>query len=138
MSEIHGNEGPQFPKHPHQNEDHQEHPPQGIAFKGEKTDLRYDPGALKRTLINKNIKTQIGDHTVTFGAKEIQQVQKDLAVLDENPRAVQRAVALYPAFKGQAEQKGHKNTDALALAIQHYAATNEFIRNMELEEAENN
>ncbi len=131
MSEIHNNEGLALSGNQHQGEQHNQQSRE-VSFKGEKTDLRYDPGAsVKRMWVNK---AKAGSHTITFGSKEVRQVQKDLEVLNENPASVQRAIALYPAFLGYAEKKGLQNPEALALALQHYTATNEFIRDVELEQ----
>lgn len=133
MSEVHGNQGPNPTGNHKFSEEHAGELPKGITFKGEKTDLRYDPSAsVKKTWIKTPIKAQIGEHTVTFGSKQIQQVQKDLELLDKNPAAVQRATALYPAFLGYAKEKGVKHPESMALALEHYAATNEFIEKAEI------
>ncbi|HSA06851.1 MAG TPA: hypothetical protein P5556_06705 [Candidatus Gastranaerophilales bacterium] len=133
MSEVQNNQGPILPEnHLHVHEQH-EKPAEGITFKGEKTDLRYDPMAsVNRTCIKKPVTAKIGDQTVTFGAKEINQVKNDLKFLHENPVAVQRACSLFPAFLGYANNKGVQNPDSLALALEHYAATNEFVENTEV------
>ena len=134
MSEIQNNEGLNPAGNQPCGQEQNNEPAPGVAFKGEKTDLRFEPTAsYKRTWINKQVRAKIGDHTVTFGAKQIKQVQKDLEALNNNPAAVQRASALLPAFQGYARNKGFKNPDSLALALEHYAATNEFVKNVELE-----
>lgn len=138
MSEIQNNQGPYPAGNQGQGYDQQEQPPEGVAFKGEKTDLRYDPSAaVKKTWINKPVRTRVGEHSVEFGSKQVAQIQKDLDILNENPSAVQKASALFPAFMGYATEKGFKNPDPLALALEHYAATNEFIRTAEAEQEEN-
>lgn len=83
-----------------------------IAFKGEMIDLRYDPVAA----INKTcIKTRT-------------QVAKDLEQLRDNPKAIEKASALYPAFHGHAVKKGIENPNLYALDLEHYAATEEFTK----------
>lgn len=135
MSEIPHSQGPGPAGAQPYSEEHHETTPRGIAFMGEKTDLRYDPNAsVKRTWINSRVKAKIGGQVITFGAKEIQQVKKDLAFMNENQAAVDKATSLYPAFCGYAEKQGFENPDAFALALEHYAATNEFIQKMELEQ----
>ncbi len=133
MSEIHGNQGPTPPENYNYRQEKVEEHPQGNAFRGETTDLRYDPGELKRTLVNVNkpIRYKIGNQTVEFGRKQINQIQKDMDFLDKNPAAVQKASALFPAFHGYAKEKGYKNPYSLALALEHYAATNEFVKDAE-------
>ncbi|OGH99961.1 MAG: hypothetical protein A2Y25_02450 [Candidatus Melainabacteria bacterium GWF2_37_15] len=131
MSEINNSQGAGFPENTsHGSRDQQkEEVPQGISFKGEQTDLRFDPrAAVNKTYMDKVVKAKIGDFDVKFGSNEIKQVKKDLEQLYKNPVAVQKATALYPAFLGFAKKKGYKNPDALGLALENYAATNEFIK----------
>jgi hypothetical protein len=138
MSEIQNNDGPNPAGNQSYGQEQQNEQPPGVSFKGEKTDLRFEPSAFyKKTWINKPVRTKIGNQTVEFGAKQVRQVQKDLELLNENPAAVQRASALFPAFQSYAREKGVKNPDSLALALEHYAATNEFVKNAELEDMEN-
>lgn len=134
MSEIHNQEGLNSTTSQHYGEK-QDQEPKDVAFKGEKTDLKYDPAAvIKRTWVKTPVKTNLNGKEITFGSKEVDQAQKDLAVLNQNPVAVKKAMSLYPAFYGYAQSKGEQNPEKLALALQHYAATNEFIRKIELEE----
>lgn len=130
MSEI-NSQGPNFNENPAQkNHEHKEEIPKGLSFQGEKTDLRYDPKAsVNKAFIEKTIRTKVGGMDVNFSSKEIEKVKKDLEHLYRNPSAVQKATALYPAFCANAEKKGFKHPDALALALENYAATSEFIKN---------
>ena len=126
MSEINKSEPTGLPNSqvPDTGVHQEEHTPAGIAFQGNKTDLRYDPVAsVNRAYVNQMIRTKIDGHEIAFGAKEINQVKKDLEHLNAHPAAVQKAVALFPAFQGYAKN------DKLALALQDYAATSEFIKN---------
>ena len=134
MSEIQSNQGLTPPENHNYGQGKMEEQPQGNVFKGETTDLRYDPGELKRTLINKPVRSKIGNQTVEFGAKQIKQIQKDLEFFDKNPAAVQKATALFPAFHGYAKEKGYKNPYSFALALENYAATNEFVKDAKQEE----
>ncbi len=134
MSEIQNNEGLSPAGGQFHGEQAKENS-KDVAFKGEKTDLRYDPGAfIKRSWVNSPVKAQMNGHAVTFGSKEILQARKDLKAIDENPGAVEKATALYPAFQGYAKKQNSQNPEALALALEHYAATNEFIKDAELEQ----
>ncbi len=136
MSQISNSQGTGSAGEKPYSEEHYEAAPKGIAFMGEKTDLRYDPSAsVKKTWVNSRVKARVDDQAVTFGAKEIRQVKKDLEFLNEQPAAVQKVTNLYPAFLGYAQKQGVEKPDAFALAVEHYAATNEFIKNMELEQA---
>ncbi len=133
MSEVYNNGVPNSGNYI-QNNEQQNLPTEGNSFQGEKTDLRYDPNAaIKKTWINKPVRTQIGNQTVEIGPKQINQVKKDLNFLNENPAAVQRATALFPALHSHAKEKGVKNPDSLALALEHYAASKEFIDNTEVD-----
>lgn len=108
---------------------------EGVSFKGEKTDLRYEPNAaFNKAWVNYKVseeKSQIGDYNVSFDSKEIKKVQKDLNELNKNlqsnPSAVKRAMALSPAFDSYAEKQGKEHPHKLALALEHYAATNALV-----------
>lgn len=130
MSEINNNTGANFPENtPGANEHNRDTVnADAIAFKGELTDLRYDPlASINKAFIDKMIMAKIGDqHNVTFGSKEISSIQANLDQLNINPNAAKKAMALAPAFQGLAEVKGYANPDAVALALEHYAATVEF------------
>ena len=138
MSEIQNNQGlspAESAQYPY--DENQEALPEGVAFKGEQTDLRYDAGAfVNKAWINAQnpIRAKIGDYNVSFGLKEVQQVHNDLKELNDNFSAVQKASKLFTAFQGYASKRGDLNPDKSALALEHYAATNEFTKNVEIEE----
>lgn len=132
MSEINNSHGADFYEKLPQSEQGQQKSilPEGVTFKGEKTDLRYDPRAsVNKAFVDKIIKTKVGEYDVKFGSKEIKQVKKDLEQLNKNTAAVQKASALFPYFQGKAKAKGFANPDAAALAVENYAATVEFVKN---------
>jgi len=133
MSEINNSQAPNFYENPGTgNYEQKEEIPKGISFQGEKTDLRYDPKAsVNKAFVEKMVRAKIGEHEVAFGAKEISQVKKDLEQLYKTPTAVQKATALYPAFHGYVKKQGYENPDALALALENYAATAEFAKTAE-------
>jgi hypothetical protein len=119
-----------------------ERPPEsldGIAYKGERTDFRYDPiAAVKKTWINFNkpVKLAFDEKTVEDSEKQINRVENDLVFLSKNPEAIENTEEMHPSFQGYAERKGFKNPDTLSIALEHYAATEEFISNFEAEMAE--
>ena len=138
MSEIQNNQGlTPADNQSYEQKNHTEHQ-EGVAFKGEQTDLRFEPGdSVKRTWVNKPFTTTIDGHAVEINSKQIKQVHQDLTFLSKNPAAVQKATALFPAFHKYAAKTGQENPDSLALALEHYAATNEFVANTKLELDEN-
>lgn len=132
MSEINNSHGPDFyEKLPQNEQGYQKNlANDGVTFKGEQTDLRYDPKAsINKAFVDKIFKTQIGDIDVKFGSKEIKQVKKDLEQLNKNTSAVHKASSLFPYFQANAKAKGFSNPDAAALAVENYAATIEFVKN---------
>jgi hypothetical protein len=135
MSEINSNNSTNSTGNNKQNQDQKtDQIPLGISFQGGKGDLGLDPGNyFNRSLVNKKTKitAKIDNYEVSFGSDEIDQVRKDLETLYEKPAVVQKAIKLFPAFQGYAEKKGYKNPHAVALAIEHYAATKEFVSNYE-------
>ncbi|MBD3256736.1 MAG: hypothetical protein GF383_16700 [Candidatus Lokiarchaeota archaeon] len=134
MSEVHNSEGLSPPGNQYHG-DQQNQQQKDVTFKGEKTDLRYDPNAsVKRTWVQSPVKVKMDGEKLTFGTKEVQQVQKDLNFFEKNHEAVEKATNLFPAFYGYAKNTGARNPEKLALALEHYAATNEFINNIEFEQ----
>ncbi len=130
MSEINNSQGPAFNENTGvgNNEQQFDPMPDGISFQGEKIDLRYDPKAyVNKTFVEKTFKAKIDNIDVKFGSAEIKQVKADLEHFGKNPSAVQKATAIYPAFHGYARGKEFQNPDALALALENYAATVEFV-----------
>lgn len=111
----------------------------GIRYKGEKTDFRFDPSAaVKKTWINYNkpVKLIFGDKTIELTPKQGVNNQSRLAFISMSPNASIQEKETVPSNQGYAERVGFRNPDALKMAINHYAATETYIRNMELEEEE--
>lgn len=101
----------------------------GIRYKGEKTDFRFDPGAaVKKSWIVYNKPEQLD-------IEDKKTEQRNIAFISKNTQPVQSETEKIPSNKGYAERVGFKVHDALALAIEHYASTEKYIRNMEEEAA---
>lgn len=139
MSEFESNQGTSTT---YSRSNNNEEPPEiydGIRYKGEKTDFRFDPSAaVKKTWINYNrpVKLTFGDKTIELTPKQDAKMQSRLAFISMSPNASIQEKETVLSNQGYAERIGFRNPDALMMAINHYAATEEYIRNMELEEEE--